>query len=76
MHTIMFVYIFFILKLTNVCLQEMQARQEQGPMIVGGDSDMTAKLAQLQNEVTAKKQEITSLREQVRFIDRTMIKLN
>jgi len=54
----------------------MQARQEHGPMIVGGDSDMTAKLAQLQNEVTAKKQEITSLREQVRFIDRTMIKFN
>lgn len=45
-------------------------------MIVGGDADVTAKLVQLESEVSSKKQEINNLREQVRFslgLKQTMI---
>ena len=39
--------------------------QQQGPMVMGGDPEMTAKLLQLETEVAEKKQEIEQLKEQV-----------
>lgn len=47
-------------------LSEAQQRLYQQPTIFGADVDITQKLVQLENEVTAKKEEIASLREQVR----------
>ena len=47
----------------NVFLQEIKCRQ--GPVVMGGDPEVTSKLSQLETEVSLKKQEIIELREQV-----------
>ena len=41
--------------------------QPQGPMVMGGDPEMTARLLQLETEVAEKKQEIEQLKERVSY---------
>ncbi|XP_052213963.1 forkhead-associated domain-containing protein 1-like isoform X2 [Dreissena polymorpha] len=45
-------------------LQNMHS-QQHAPMVIGADPDVTSRLLHLENEVTAKKQEINQLREQL-----------
>ena len=40
-------------------------QSQQGPLVMGGDPEMMAKLLQLETEVAEKKQEIEQLKEQV-----------
>ena len=53
------------LQLLQSQLSEAQQRLYQQPLILGGDADLSQRLVHLENEVTSKKEEIDSLKEQV-----------
>ncbi|CAC5400757.1 unnamed protein product [Mytilus coruscus] len=56
-------------------LSEAQQRIYQQPLIMGSDPDFTQRIVHLENEVTAKKEEIAALREQLVLLQSTETKV-